>query len=226
MEQVLDKDQKKMDKSIKWRIAQFMEIRWWRSYLKSKSIEDYSHYKTNYWQKFLDGITSLNLSSNDKILDAGCGPAGIFICLQEYDTTAVDPLLSKYEQDLVHFSQDHYPNTTFIESGLESFESPNRFDHVFCLNCINHVSDLKQSLDNLVNSAKIGGKIYLSIDAHRHQAWKHFNRLIHWDILHPHQYDLEEYTDMLASRGCTIDQTLLLEKHVMFDYYLLVATKN
>lgn len=203
-----------------------MEIRWWRQYLKAKSVADYQDYKTNYWKDFLASIKNFQLNAADAILDAGCGPAGIFIILQDYQVTAVDPLLSSYERDLKHFSKHQYPTTTFIESGLESFESPNRFDHVFCLNAINHVSDLDQSMDNLVNSAKPGGKIYLSIDAHNSTWWKHFNRIIHWDILHPHQYDLEEYSQMLTSRNCQIDQRIFLKKTGPFDYYLLVATKT
>lgn len=215
-----------MQQSLKWRIAQFMEIRWWRKYLKAKSVEEYSQYKTDYWKGFLAKIDGVDLQVGDQILDAGCGPAGVFIILQDHEVVAVDPLIGKYESDLVHFSKDRYPNTTFIESGLEAFEATDQFEHVFCLNAINHVSDLEKSLDNLVMAAKPGGKIYLSIDAHRISAWKKFNRLIHWDILHPHQYDLEEYTAMLTSRNCAIDQTIHLKKHVMFDYCLLVATKK
>lgn len=212
--------------SMKWKVAQFMEIRWWRQYLKGKSVADYQDYKTNYWKDFLKKIDGFQLHANDQILDAGCGPAGIFIILSDYKVTAVDPLLAQYEADLPHFSPSNHPNTTFVESGLETFESPGTFDQVFCLNAINHVSDLDKSLDNLVDAAKSGGKIYLSIDAHSSQAWKHFNRLIHWDILHPHQYDLDEYTEMLTSRNCRIDQRIFIRKTGAFDYYLLVATKE
>ena len=212
--------------SIKWKIAQFMEIRWWRQYLKSKSTTDYHNYKSNYWKEFIAKIKNIELAPQAEILDAGCGPAGIFIILDQHKVTAVDPLLKKYQQDLAHFSPDNYPNVTFIDKGLEDFISTKQFDHTFCLNAINHVADLQVSMDNLVNATKSGGKIYLSIDAHRHQAWKWFNRAIHWDILHPHQYDLDEYRQMLLSRNCTIDEEILFEKHVMFDYYLLVATKK
>lgn len=211
--------------SVKWKIAQFMEIRWWRQYLKAKSVEGYQDYKTSYWKNFLQSIDGLQLEPGDVILDAGCGPAGIFIILNEHQVTAVDPLLAKYQSDLVHFSPSNYPHVTFVESGLESFQQPESFDHAFCLNAINHVADLDQSLDNLVNSTKKGGKIYLSIDAHNTQFWKRFNRLIHWDILHPHQYDLHEYSNMLTERGCSIDQQVFVKRTGIFDYYLLVATK-
>jgi 2-polyprenyl-6-hydroxyphenyl methylase/3-demethylubiquinone-9 3-methyltransferase len=39
--------------SLKWKIAQFFEIRWWRNYLSEKSKDEYLAWKRNYWQQFL-----------------------------------------------------------------------------------------------------------------------------------------------------------------------------
>ncbi|MFT5619638.1 MAG: 2-polyprenyl-3-methyl-5-hydroxy-6-metoxy-1,4-benzoquinol methylase, partial [Arenicella sp.] len=133
----------RMSTSLKWKLAQFAEIRWWQNYLKSKSATDYKAYKTDYWKKFLNEIEpDFSFKPEDKILDAGCGPAGLFIILNQNETTAVDPLLGKYEENLSHFSKSNYPNVNFVESGLEGFVENEAFDHVFCLNCINHVADL------------------------------------------------------------------------------------
>jgi 2-polyprenyl-3-methyl-5-hydroxy-6-metoxy-1,4-benzoquinol methylase len=216
----------RMSTSLKWKLAQFAEIRWWQNYLKSKSATDYKAYKTDYWKKFLNEIEpDFSFKPEDKILDAGCGPAGLFIILNQNETTAVDPLLGKYEENLSHFSKSNYPNVNFVESGLEGFVEDEAFDHVFCLNCINHVADLPKSLNNLVDSTKKGGKIYMSIDAHNHQALKHLFRAVPLDILHPHQYDLAEYKTMLTSRGCEIKQEIRYNKRTIFDYYLLIAEK-
>ena len=216
-----------MQTSLKWKIAQFAEIRWWKQYLGNKSVEDYHAYKTDYWKGFLNQIQEdFQFQPNDKILDAGCGPAGLFIILPDNEVTAVDPLLGKYAENLPHFAQSNYPNVTFVESGLEGFKAENQFDHTFCLNCINHVADLPKALDNLVAATKKGGKIYLSIDAHNHSFLKWLFRAVPLDILHPHQYDLEEYSEMLKSRNCSIQQEIRYNKRTIFDYYLLVAEKQ
>ena len=65
--------------SIRWKIAQFTERLWWKNYLRGKSPEDYLRWKQNYWLNFLQacGIEQ-NLLHGQNVLDAGCGPAGIF----------------------------------------------------------------------------------------------------------------------------------------------------
>ena len=213
--------------SLKWKIAQFAEIRWWTQYLDKKPVNDYEDYKMTYWKNFLNTIQEdFSFNPKDKILDAGCGPAGLFIILKHNDVVAVDPLLGKYEESLEHFSQTNYPNVNFVKSALEDFKSQEAFDHTFCLNCINHVADLQKSLDNLVASTKKGGKIYLSIDAHNYVSLKWLFRAIPLDILHPHQYDVEEYCKMLSVRNCVISKKIRYNKRNIFDYYLLVAEKK
>ncbi|RZK43541.1 MAG: class I SAM-dependent methyltransferase [Pedobacter sp.] len=216
-----------MNKSTRWRIAQYFEIRWWKSYLKDKDINSYLTRKLAYWNGFLKKIEEHASPSKDfKILDAGCGPAGIFIALQDNDVTAIDPLLEKYNENLNHFSFEQYPLTKFQTIALEVFEGNEAFDLVYCLNAINHVSDLKQAFYQLYKSTKQGGTLVVSIDAHNVTFLKHIFRLQPGDILHPHQYDLNEYQQMLIQLNCTILQTVLIKKEFLFNHYVIVARKN
>lgn len=217
-----------MQASLKWKIAQFAEIRWWKNYLKDQTVEEYLAYKKNYWNEFLEGIhKNFSLPEDATVLDAGCGPAGVFIVLDsKHQVTAVDPLLDQYEENLPHFTKAQYPNTTFVTSGLEAYQPQKTHDHVFCLNAINHVSDLDLAIDQLVSCVAPGGTLYMSIDAHNHGFLKWIFRALPFDILHPHQYDLQEYSDMLTKRGLNVTQQIRFDKHPIFDYYLLVATKK
>ncbi|MCX2576030.1 class I SAM-dependent methyltransferase [Pedobacter sandarakinus] len=216
-----------MNKTSRWQVAQFFEIRWWKNYLKSKDVEPYLAWKKSYWRDFLAKINeSLSLEKASKILDAGCGPAGIFIELQEYDVTAIDPLLDQYNDKLDHFKKEKYPNTKFNTVALESYENANHFDVIFCINAINHVSDLAKAFHQLYKSAKTGGTIVVSIDAHNHSILKHIFRLQPGDILHPHQFDLEEYKKMLTDLNCSILQAVLIKKEFLFNHYVLVARKD
>lgn len=211
--------------SLKWKIAQWAEIRWWKRYLKEKDPTEYKSWKTQYWREFIASILpDLSLNPDSKILDIGCGPAGIFTIFDQYDVTAVDPLLDRYETDLTYFAPKDYPYATFVNAPLEEFKPTEPFDLVCCLNAINHVADLDQSLEQLIQCIAPEGKLLYSIDAHNHAFFKHLFRLLPGDILHPHQYDLQEYEKMLTDRGLTIEKTIQQDDGFFFDYYLILAS--
>lgn len=220
--------------TFRWKIAQAAEIRWWQGYLKNKPTTDYAVWKTKYWQDLLAEIglnhknTDLSRDSRegDKILDAGCGPAGIFMIFKNQDVDALDPLLDEYAAKLPHFRKENYPNVQFFSQPLESFsDKKDVYDTVFCLNAINHVADLQRAFDVLVDATKSGGTLVVSIDAHNYGFLKTIFQALPGDVLHPHQFDLAEYSAMLTSRGCRIERTLLKKSEFIFNYYVLVATK-
>ena len=220
--------------NFRWKLAQAAEIRWWQNYLKNKPTTDYADWKTRYWQELLaetgvnvEKIVGGNPIENPiRILDAGCGPAGIFMIFKNQIVDALDPLLDDYESKLPHFNKKQYPNVAFFAQPLETFNKKNEYDAVFCLNAINHVADLAQCFDVLVDSVKSGGSLVVSIDAHNFPVLKHIFQALPGDILHPHQFDLKEYTEMLTSRGCTLEKEILKKKEFIFNYYILVLKKN
>ena len=209
---------------LRWRIAQALEIRWWKGYLKDKDKTEYLDWKRAYWTSFLKKI-DIEAEADERILDAGCGPAGIFLVLTEQEVVAVDPLLDKYKQNLPHFRPEEYPHVQFITSPLETFAPQAPFDTVFCLNAINHVNDLNAAFDALVAATRPGGKLIVSIDAHNYRLFQRIFQLIPGDVLHPHQYSLQEYQAMLTERGCSVDYTILYDEAFFFNYYVIVATK-
>lgn len=208
----------------RWKIAQFFEAWWWKLYLSQKSVEDYLQWKRTYWQNFIQK-EKIDVLPTDKVLDAGCGPAGINIVLGENDLTAIDPLLDKYKKEISHFQEDRYPNVVFKKMGLEELAAKKQFEKIFCLNVINHVDDLEKSVFNLCEALKNNGVIYMSVDAHRNSFLKSILRLIPYDILHPHQLDLNEYKMLLEKNGIKIEKVSLIKKESFFDYYLLTGKK-
>lgn len=209
--------------SIRWQIAQWFELRWWKNYLRGKDKQQYLAWKKSYWLDVLAQVNDVvSIQPQHTIADLGCGPAGIFIALPNNKVTAVDPLLNEYKEKLPFFDINDYPNTTFINSALEEYAAT-KHDVVFCMNCINHVHDMEKAMDVVVSTMKQGGTLLLSIDAHNYELFKHLFRLIPGDILHPHQYDLEEYESFLQKRGLRIIKTKLLKKEFTFSHYVLVA---
>ncbi|MGB0430903.1 MAG: methyltransferase domain-containing protein [Bacteroidia bacterium] len=216
-----------MKTTIKWKLAQKLERLWWKKYLKNQSPEDYKSWKTKYWNKFYDLVKDdIELKTTDTIADLGCGPAGIFTIFNSNKVTAVDPLLDKYEQDLSVFNKTQFTNTQFVTSTIEQFNPQNQFNLVCCLNAINHVSDISASFKKLNTIVAPDGFCLLSIDAHNHKFLKHLFRAIPGDALHPHQYDLAEYEQMLTNVGFKIIKSHLYKSHPIFNYYILLAQKK
>ncbi|MGH1334837.1 MAG: class I SAM-dependent methyltransferase [Aureispira sp.] len=208
---------------LRWKIAQAAEIRWWKAYLKKKDSTQYATWKRAYWQTLLQELIE-QPAAGMRCLDAGCGPAGVFMALQEQQVQAVDPLLEEYQQ-LPHFNPTDYPWATFKTQPLEDFQTTTPFDWVFCLNAINHVSDLEQCWKRLMDATASGGRLVVSIDAHNHTFFKHLFRLLPGDILHPHQYDLAEYEAQGKAHGGRLLQALHKDEAFFFDYYVLVFEK-
>lgn len=213
------------EKKIRWKVAQEAEIRWWQGYLKNRPKKVYLAWKENYWLQFLQDCDFIP-NKAEKVLDAGCGPAGVFMVLQDQEVHALDPLLTQYEKRLEHFSPQDYPWVSFKPLALEDFSIEEPYDTVFCLNAINHVSDLNLCFDKLEEATKKGGTLVVSIDAHNYSFFKSIFRMLPGDILHPHQYDLDEYRKMVENRGFKIVNIKLLKEEFFFNYYVLVAKRK
>lgn len=211
--------------SMKWQIAQFAEIRWWRNYLYKKTPEKYLAWKRNYWINFLEENKDIiQLTDQSAVLDAGCGPAGIFSILPNMKVVAIDPLLSHYKS-LPHFDKQNYPWVDFREIQIEHFNTDKKFKTIFCLNVINHVSQLKQAIDNLVRHLEPNGQIVITVDVHRWYLLKLLFSLFPFDILHPHQYTLNQYLKLLIAKKPKQINFRLLKKERVFNYYLISIVK-
>lgn len=212
-------------KERRWRIAQWAEVRWWGRYLRRQQKEEYLQSKARYWRRILRQ-TGLTPAPDTRVLDAGCGPAGIFIVLDRQRVDAVDPLLPEYERRLPHFAPADYPNVRFHSRPLEAFKAEAPYPLVFCLNAINHVADLPAALDRLTRAVAPGGQLLLTVDAHNHAFFRRLFRLLPLDILHPHQYNLREYERMLIDREMRIEKMIRLKKGFFFDYYGMVCRRD
>lgn len=212
---------------IRWKLAQFFEIYWWKNYLKKKQTDEYLEKKKIYWEKirYLCG-DALVIEKDQRIADLGCGPSGIYTVLTEQSLTAVDPLLDHYEKHLAVFRKSNYQNVDFITSSIENFTTPLRFDMVFCMNAINHVDDIQQSIHKISEITKPGGTLVMSIDSHRFTFLKNIFTWLPGDILHPHQYDIHEYENMLQKNNFKVLKKIKLKNDLIFTHYMIIAKHN
>jgi len=213
---------------LRWKIAQWFELQWWKRYLSGKSKEEYIAWKTNYWLQLMRTLElERTIEEANTIIDFGCGPFGLPLANQQWkkQLIAVDPLLDEYAATIPFFNKQDYSDTHFVTQSIEDFSSSTTYNMVFCMNAINHVHAIEKSFDVVVNSAQQNSKIVVSIDAHNFSFFKFLFRLIPGDILHPHQYNLKEYSSFLESRNCKIEQVVCIKQEFFFDHYVLVARK-
>jgi 2-polyprenyl-6-hydroxyphenyl methylase/3-demethylubiquinone-9 3-methyltransferase len=215
----------------RWQEAQRHELRWWERYLSAKDRVAYANWKLNYWRGILGKVpVSLLPEAGSSILDAGCGPAGIFMALAQYKVIAVDPLLRAYEaSDLLR--REVFPWTTFISSPLEDFGRPqldqgHPFDAVFSMNMLNHVHDIGICLSRLWELTAPKGSLVITVDTHRSVLLKHLFRILPVDRLHPHQHSLREYLQMLWRSGFSVRFSEPLWKRGPMAHWLVAAVKN
>ncbi|MCS6935395.1 MAG: methyltransferase domain-containing protein [Chitinophagales bacterium] len=214
-----------VDMQFRWRIAQALEWRWWRHYLRDKDKKAYLSWKRTYWDKLLAPYLSLlQIDEDTEVADLGCGPAGVFIYLP-CKVTAVDPLWHIYSGKLQMASPTAYPGVTFIRSELENWIPDRAYDAVFCMNVINHVRDLNRCMDVIRNALKPGGHLVITVDAHRYKWAMRLLSLIPIDLLHPHQYSLDEYMRLLTERNFKILNVSPVKNGSLFCHYLIIATR-
>jgi len=215
----------KSNPSLRWRLAQYLERRWWQRYLRDKSPEEYLKEKKKYWTKTLDQLDWVP-EPGRRVLDAGCGPAGVFVHLHDLEqVTALDPLLGSYEKDLAIFRRGDYPNVKFLEQPLENdFTDEAPFDAIYCFNAINHVADWDGAIDALTAHARPGTRMIMTSDVHRHKLLLPVFKALPGDALHPQQHGPDAYRFALTRRGWRIEWEEVLRRESIFDYTAWVVT--
>ena len=193
--------------------------------MRGQDVGEYIGRKRAYWRKFLretghQRVLDPERQHGLRVLDAGCGPAGVFTVLAKASVTAVDPLLDDYDE-LPHFERTAYPNVHWRALPLEDFGDVGAYDYVFCQNVINHVRDLGTVLRVLAKALRPDGTLVISVDAHRHAWLKPVFQALPGDILHPHQLSIDDYLDACREAGLDVVDEQLYATPFLFDYWVL-----
>jgi len=212
----------------KWNLAQKLEIEWWKHYLKKKDVQMYLDWKKKYWLSFLHQIQSEISFEKGTILDIGCGPAGIYMVLSDSEVIAIDPLINSYKKNISHYIPTNYPWVRFHSVRWEDFQSTTKANTIFCINAINHFTNINISLSVMNANLKSGGYSIITIDAHKRNWTKYLFSIIPADALHPHQYTRSQYIS--AIKETCPDWKLVHEKSIdeglIFNYDLIIFQKN
>jgi len=207
----------------RWRLAQFLEFYWWRGYLRKRPPGEYLERKRAYWEVLLRE-TGIAYAPGQTALDVGCGPSGAYMVLSGLVVDAVDPLLERYARGLDIFRPEKYPWTDLYAVAFEDWVPGRTYDRVFCMNAVNHFRDMGAAIAKLRAVLAQGGFLLLSVDVHNSPYLKRIFQTLPGDLLHPHQYSIDDYREILVSAGLEILQERVLKKGKIFDYIVFLAT--
>ncbi len=210
----------------KWQLAQSLEKRWWKQYLGGKNPEEYLHWKRAYWEGVWQ-MTGWEQPRDLQVVDAGCGPAGIFIWLQACEVFAFDPLLDAYQAFAPTLQAEEFPWVRFRQTSLEEMGPGDglEFDLVCCTNALNHVRSLEKATENLVRMGRKRSRFLLTLDVHRTRLGKWMLQSIPLDVLHPQQGRLEDYLSLLESRKLESLRVEVIRPGKGFDHALITGIK-
>lgn len=208
----------------KWRLAQRLEGLWWQRYLAGKHPQDYLKDKRRYWNALMQRL-DWDPQVEARSVEFGCGPAGIFLNLEQQHCTAIDPLIHYYQASIDWFRPAAYPWVRFVNSPMELYQPDGVFDECYCLNAINHVADWRAALQVLTRATRPGGRLLLGVDVHRWELLCRLFRLVPADVLHPQQHRRTDYCRALEELGWQIEQSATWKRGYVFDFWIVRARR-
>ncbi len=147
-----------------------------------------------YWSNVLD-MMPFKIKPDNRILDIGCGPAGILQAIKHGIKRGIDPLMEEYQSN---FSLPS--DCQWISSKIEDYQDDEKFDIIFVWNSLDHVDDLHKAVQSIKRLLSKDGYLVISVWCHTTRIFEYyfkaFNRYI--DKFHPHQLSKKDILDLFA----------------------------
>jgi 2-polyprenyl-6-hydroxyphenyl methylase/3-demethylubiquinone-9 3-methyltransferase len=182
----------------RWTIAQKGEMECWTDIRDKLNSAKYIQEKKKFWSAIIREIDNFKISSGSSVLDVGCGPAGVFLAIDQGNRVGLDPLNSYYIKIFPFMQQI---GAVWIDGSIEEYQTNQQFDYIFLLNSLDHCMDPVKVLEKVHNYLKPTGTVILSINLHQTRFWKWYFKLFNSfiDKYHPYQWDLNELKHLLLN---------------------------
>ena len=160
------------------------EVRYWRGRARAEGALSHSHYQRVFTTHF---DLSPDFFAGKRILDVGCGPRGsLEWATMAAERVGLDPLADTYRE----FGTDRHAMSYVAAPAEEMPFELARFDVVTCLNALDHVDDVDDTIAELTRVTAGSGTLLLMVET-GHQAtatepqelnWDIVDRFIEWDV--------------------------------------------
>jgi len=174
-----------------WTRAQEGEREYWKGAHARKS-EGSPEARKDFWNGYLDVIRRRRpFRPGDRVLDVGCGPAGIITAVEDVcERYGVDPLMDFYRAEYSLLPEIHYSMQM-----AESLDFSNgHFDVVTCINVLDHTRSPARAWGEFHRVLKPGGYLLFETDAFAgarrfSKAFKRWTRILRRkQEKHPHTF--------------------------------------
>jgi SAM-dependent methyltransferase len=164
-----------------------------RAYHEQKDPARVLDVNLRYWTRILDVLPpgSIAIGPTTRVLDVGCGGAGMLLALNGGVRTGVDPLMPFY---LAKFPFLAEQPIRWLEGTAEQFGADEQFDLIFSLNMLDHTIDPRASAGNIERLLAPGGKLVFVLNVHLTRFWRaYFSAFYRWvDPPHPHHIHIAD----------------------------------
>lgn len=198
-------------------------------------IQQYSkhNFHNSYYEYFYTEAFALKKADflGKRILDIGCGPQGSLEWINYENTQKIglDPLANKYYEQFD--CKNH--NMIYINAHSEDIPFPDLyFDYVSSINSLDHVDDVKKTIQEITRVLKIGGIFLLIVEINHKPTVCEPHNLKTYDLknlisLNTIEYslfgELDNKNILLSVKQKTpikIEPNILLAKYQKIDYQL------
>lgn len=160
---------------LSWLFNFKSEIQQSSDFIKEKNYQEIDFWEKRfsekggrkYWQNLYVSLYKYYLQidkyslKNKRVLDIGCGPHGAIRHLGAELMFGLDPLVEEYNKRF-HLEND---NVIYLNSGSENIPIlSNYFDVVISRNALDHVDDIKSTIEEVWRVLKPNGEIRFSIN--------------------------------------------------------------
>ncbi len=167
-----------------WRRAQVHE----RRYHEQKDADAVMSINRVYWQRILAALPAqIAIRPGTRILDVGCGGAGILLAMDRGERTGIDPLMPFYLENFPFLAETPIQ---WVQGRAEDLEHDATHDLIFAINMLDHTEDPHRVAKNLARSLVPGGFLVCGLNVHSSPLWSLYFRLFHRliDPPHPHHF--------------------------------------
>jgi SAM-dependent methyltransferase len=185
------------DSSSRWQLAQNYEKNWWSDRRNDISFTYLKHYAEELVLETKDYIT---ITDTTRILEIGCGPAGILTFLPSRNRYAIDPLEDHFSS-IENFVSNRDKSIQYKKAMGEDLPYEDLFfDFIIMDNVLDHSESPEKVIEEMHRVLKQGGIVYFRQNTYH--LWGKFIRELlekaKIDKGHPHTF-LKSYLERQLS---------------------------
>jgi SAM-dependent methyltransferase len=166
--------------------------------------EYYNHHTGHFNQQDLTAIPSfawmkksLELTSGQKVLDAGCGTGYLLDFMTPKTASGFGVDISGFA---IKTAKSAYPGLNFTVSDITKLPYKNNFfDRIYAFNVIEHIPDQKPAMQELKRVLKPGGIIVMGTNIKDSPSWLLFKLFLGGDPTHTREFGAMEFVNFVGA---------------------------